>query len=126
MRKCQLVVSRKANIVASGTIVRECGPNYLVVVDASYEPNTSLPIPIPDDITTVGEAIGYEVLWPTHLIILSSYPNQVQYFYIFTYNLMSIICVSILRKEILNLMFFIGSQEIENRKEYKNSIKKQM
>ena len=68
MRKCQLAVSRKENIVAGGTIVRECGPNYLVVVDASYEPNTSLPIPIPDGITTVGEAIGYEVLWPAHLI----------------------------------------------------------
>ena len=49
-----------------------------------------------------------------------------QYFYIFTYNLMSIICVSILRKEILNLMFFLGSQEIENIKEYKHRIKKQM
>ena len=40
---------------------------------------------------------------------------------------MSIICVSILHKEILSLMFFIGrSQEIENRNEYKNRIKKQM
>ena len=62
----------KEIIVASGTIVRECGPNYLVLVDASYEPNTSLPIPIFDDITTVGEVIGNEVLWPDHLIILSS------------------------------------------------------
>ena len=106
--------------MVGGTIVRECGPNYLVVVDAPYEPNTSLPIPIPDDITTIGEAVGYEVLRPTHLIILSSHPNQVQYFYIFTYNLMSIICVLIPHKEILNVMFFIGSQEIEN------IIKKQM
>ena len=71
MRKCQLAVSRKENIVAGGTIVRECGPNYLVVVDAPYEPNTSLPIPIPNDITTIGEAVGYEVLWPAHLVILS-------------------------------------------------------
>ena len=126
MRKCQLVVLRKENIVACGTIVRECGPKYLVVVDAPYGPNTSLPIPIPDDITTIGEAVGYDVLWPAHLIILCSHPNQVQHFHIFTYNLMSIICVSILHKEILNLMFFIGSQEIENRKEYKNRIKKKI
>ena len=127
MRKCQLVVSKKENIVAGGTIVCECGLNYLVVMDAPYEPSTSLPIPISDDITTIGEAVGYEVLWPAHdLIILNSHPNQVQYFYIFTYNLMSITCVSILHKEILNLIFFIGSQEIENRKKYKNRIKKQM
>ena len=33
MGKCQLTVSRKENIVAGGTIVHECGPNYLVVVD---------------------------------------------------------------------------------------------
>ena len=39
---------------------------------------------------------------------------------------MSIIFVSILHKETLNLMFFIGSQEIENRKEFKNRIKRQM
>ena len=62
MRKCQLAVSRKENIVAGWTIVCECGPNYLVVVDDPYEPNTSLPIPILDDITTIGEAVGYEVL----------------------------------------------------------------
>ena len=31
---------REENIVAGRTIVRECGPNYLVVVDAPYEPNT--------------------------------------------------------------------------------------
>ena len=71
MRKCQLVVSRKENIVAGWTILRECGPNYLVVVDAPYEPNASLPIPIPNDITTIGEGVGYEVLWLAYLIILS-------------------------------------------------------
>ena len=107
MRKCQLAISRKESIVACGTIIRECGPNYLVVVDTSYEPNKSLPIPIPNNITTVAEAIRYEVLWPAHLIILGSHPNQVHYFYILTYNLMSIICVSILHKEIVNLMFFL-------------------
>ena len=57
-----MAVSRKENIVVGGTIVHECGPNYLVVVDAPYEPNTLLPIPIHDDITTIGEAIRYEVL----------------------------------------------------------------
>ena len=68
-------MGRKENIVAGGTIVRECGPNYLVVVDAPYKPNTSLPIPILDEIATVGRVVGYEVLWPAHLVILSSHPT---------------------------------------------------
>ena len=77
MRKCQLAIHRKENVVAGGTIIRVCGPNYLVVVDAPYKSNTTLPIPIPDEITTVGNAAGYEVLWPTHLVILNAHPIQV-------------------------------------------------
>ena len=106
MRKCQLAVARKENIVAGGTIVRECGPNYLVVVDASYEPNTTLPIPIHSEIATIGTAVGYEVLWPAHLVILSAHPAQVKYFFIFTYSLISIICVRIKHNEMINLIFF--------------------
>ena len=75
MRKFQLAIARKENIVASGTIVRECCPNYLVVADASYESNTSLPIPIPSKISTIGTTDGYEVLWPAHLVILSAHPT---------------------------------------------------
>ena len=60
----------KENVVAGGTIVKECGANYLVVVDAPYDSNTPLPIPIPDQTTTAGDAIGYEVLWPSHLVII--------------------------------------------------------
>ena len=77
MIKCQLAVDREENVVASGTIVRECGPNYLVVVDAPYISNTTLPIPILDEITIVGNVVGYEVLWPTHLVILNAHPTQV-------------------------------------------------
>eukprot|EP00261_Vitis_vinifera_P034165 XP_019075408.1 PREDICTED: uncharacterized protein LOC109122598 [Vitis vinifera] len=50
----------------------DCGPNYLVVLDAPYESNTPLPIPIPRQATTVGAAVGYQVLWPTHLVNLST------------------------------------------------------
>ena len=57
MIKFQLAVDRKENVVASGTIVCECDPNYLVVVDASYKSNTTLPIPIHDEITTVGNVV---------------------------------------------------------------------
>ena len=87
-------MGRNENIVAGGTIVRECDLNYLVVVDAPYKPNTSLPIPIFVEIATVGRVVGYEVMWPTHLVILSGHPTQMQYFYIFTYSLIRIICVT--------------------------------
>ena len=60
-----------------GAIVRECGPNYLVVVDAPYKSNTTLPILIPNEITTIGNAVGFEVLWPSHLVIVNAHPTQV-------------------------------------------------
>ncbi|WJZ84537.1 hypothetical protein VitviT2T_004137 [Vitis vinifera] len=65
VRKCELAIGTKENIVAGGTIILECGPNYLVVVDAPYDSSAPLPIPIPGQTTTVGAAIGYQVLWPT-------------------------------------------------------------
>ncbi|KAL6327791.1 hypothetical protein AAG906_025619 [Vitis piasezkii] len=61
---------KKENIVAGGTIILECGPNYLVVVDAPYDSSAPLPIPIPGQTTIVGAAIGYQVLWPTDLVII--------------------------------------------------------
>ncbi|RVW30053.1 hypothetical protein CK203_113444 [Vitis vinifera] len=60
----------QGNIVVGGTIILECGPNYLVVVDAPYDSSAPLPIPIPGQTTTVGAAIGYQVLWPTDLVII--------------------------------------------------------
>ncbi|RVX11382.1 hypothetical protein CK203_019588 [Vitis vinifera] len=41
----ELAIRTKENIVAGGTIVMDCGPNYLVALDAPYESNTPLPIP---------------------------------------------------------------------------------
>ncbi|XP_010652578.3 uncharacterized protein LOC104879870 [Vitis vinifera] len=70
VRKCELAIGTKENIVAGGTIILECGPNYLVVVDAPYDSSAPLPIPIPGQTTTVGAAIGYQVLWPTDLVII--------------------------------------------------------
>ncbi|KAL6348548.1 hypothetical protein AAG906_013168 [Vitis piasezkii] len=60
VRKCELATGTKENIVAGGTIILECGPNYLVVVDAPYDSSAPLPIPIPGQTTTVGAAIGYQ------------------------------------------------------------------
>ncbi|WKA13096.1 hypothetical protein VitviT2T_030429 [Vitis vinifera] len=70
VRKCELAIGTKENIVGGGTIILECGPNYLVVVDAPYDSSAPLPIPIPGQTTTVGAAIGYQVLWPTDLVII--------------------------------------------------------
>ena len=81
-RKCELAVGTRENTVAGGTIVMDCGPNYLVVLDAPYESNTPLPIPIPGQATTVGAAVGYQVLWPTHLVNLSTKFIKVCYFHL--------------------------------------------
>ncbi|RVW68988.1 hypothetical protein CK203_058575 [Vitis vinifera] len=68
VRKCELAMGTKENKVSGGTIILECGPNYLVVVDVPYDASAPLPIPIPGQTTTVGAAIGYQVLWPAHLV----------------------------------------------------------
>ena len=71
----------KENIVAGGTIILECGPIYLVVVDASYDSSALLPIPIPGQTTTVGAAIGYQVLWPAHLVIIHTLISVSKFIY---------------------------------------------
>ncbi|RVW70445.1 hypothetical protein CK203_058330 [Vitis vinifera] len=76
VRKCQLAIGTKENVVAAGTIILECGVNFLVVVDASYEPNAPLPVPIPNQIKTIGEALGYQVLWPAQMVSLTTHPIQ--------------------------------------------------
>ena len=58
----------KENKVGGRTIILECGPNYLVVVDVPYDVSTPLPIPILGQTTIVGAVIGYQVLWPAHLV----------------------------------------------------------
>ena len=60
----------KENIVASGTIILECGHDNLVVVDAPYDSSAPLHIPIPRQTTIVGVEIGYQVFWPAHLVII--------------------------------------------------------
>ncbi|KAL6347346.1 hypothetical protein AAG906_016813 [Vitis piasezkii] len=43
VRKCELAMETKENIVVGGTIILECGPNYLVVVDAPYDSSAPFP-----------------------------------------------------------------------------------
>ncbi|RVW19194.1 hypothetical protein CK203_093865 [Vitis vinifera] len=70
VRKCELDMGTKENKVGGGTIILECGPNYLVVVDVPYDVSAPLSIPIPRQTTTIGAAIGYQVLWPAHLVTI--------------------------------------------------------
>ena len=71
-KRCELVIGTKENIVGGGTIIRDYGLNYIVIVDVPYESKAPLPISIPDQAATVGAAMGHQVLWPTHLVILST------------------------------------------------------
>ena len=76
-----MAIGTKENVVAAGTIVLECGVNFLVAVDASYDPNSLLPVPIPSQITTIGDAIGHQVLWLAQLVILTTHLIQVCVFF---------------------------------------------
>ncbi|RVW60630.1 hypothetical protein CK203_048850 [Vitis vinifera] len=76
VRKCQLAIGTKENVVAAGTIILECSVNFLVVVDASYKLNAPLSVPISNQITTIGDALGYQVLWPAQMVSLTTHPIQ--------------------------------------------------
>ncbi|RVW86255.1 hypothetical protein CK203_043281 [Vitis vinifera] len=70
VRKCELAVETKENIVAGGTIILECGPNYLVVVDASYDSSAPFPFLFLDKLLLLGLQLVTQVLWPAHLVII--------------------------------------------------------
>ena len=69
----------------------DCGLNYLVIADVPNESKAPLPIPILDQ----AETVGHQVLWPTHLVILSTKLIQVCNFHVLLhfigciYNLIS-------------------------------------
>ena len=66
-----MAAGTKENVVGGGIIIMDYGSNFLVVVDVPYKSNAPLPIPIPYQVVIVGVAMGYQVLWPSHLVILS-------------------------------------------------------
>ena len=72
-----MAIGTKENVAATSTIILECGVNFLVIVDTSYEPNAPLFVPIPNQITTIGEALGYQVLWPAQMVSLTTHSIQV-------------------------------------------------
>ena len=74
-----MAIRTKKIIFVGGTTILKCGVNFLAIVDAPYKPNTSLPIPIPGQITNVGNAIRYKVLWPAKMVIMITHPIIVCY-----------------------------------------------
>ena len=69
-----MALGTKENVVVAGTIILECGVNFLVVVDTSYEANAPLLVPIPNQITTIRKALGYQVSWPAQMLSLTTHP----------------------------------------------------
>lgn len=45
--------------------------NVRVCVDFVIIPHALLPIPIPGEATSVGEAVGYELAWPKNLVLVN-------------------------------------------------------
>ncbi|XP_028096032.1 uncharacterized protein LOC114295933 [Camellia sinensis] len=86
-KPCKLVVGSLENIVAHGTMYERTGPqevihtvllekfNVRVSVDVAIVKDAPLPIPIPEEMTIVGEAIECQVAWPKKFILVN---NEVQ------------------------------------------------
>ena len=59
--KCKLVVERKGNVVATGTLIEEKWSNRLVVINVAHKPNARLLFPNPYEIMNVGDDVGFEL-----------------------------------------------------------------
>ena len=72
--KCKLALEIEENIVAYGTYLRDSkisidGTNILVVIIYPLQPNALLPFLLSENISTIREGVGYEVLWPVAFVI---------------------------------------------------------
>ncbi|RVW62798.1 hypothetical protein CK203_058902 [Vitis vinifera] len=72
--KCKLALETEENIVAYGTYLRDSkisidGTDILVVILYPLQPNALLPFPLSENISTIREGVGYEVLWPVAFVI---------------------------------------------------------
>ena len=70
--KYKLAVEWKWNVVATGTLIEENWSNVLVVINVAHKLDARLPFPNPYEIINVGDAIGFELDWPTSLVILET------------------------------------------------------
>ena len=78
--KCKLAVERKRNVVATSTLIEEKWSNRLVVINVAHKPDARFPFLNPYGIINVGDAIGFELDWPTNLIILKTEHPRVCHF----------------------------------------------
>ncbi|KAL6228395.1 hypothetical protein ACLB2K_002345 [Fragaria x ananassa] len=88
--ECGLAIGTVQNVVAYGKVVDIGGKtsthilhgvplgegNVRVTVIGSYNDNALIPIPVRDDIVTVGDAKGSLVVWPRDLVVIPK-PTQV-------------------------------------------------
>ncbi|XP_058195235.1 uncharacterized protein LOC131311701 isoform X1 [Rhododendron vialii] len=82
-QQCRLAVGSVNNIVALGTMFWKSGPNELlhtvplgedhmrVSIDVVKVKDALLPIPISEEVATVGDAVGWFVAWPKDLIFFA-------------------------------------------------------
>ena len=85
-KKCKLAIGTLNNIVAHGlVIVNEIGDakihgsplgdkNYRVAITLAKKKEALIPIPVGDEIHTVGEALGGYVAWPKQFVLLDNEP----------------------------------------------------
>ena len=69
-----MALQTQGNIVAYGNYLRDFKSSIvdsyiLVVILYPLQPNALLSFPLAENIHTIREAIGYEVLWPTIFLI---------------------------------------------------------
>lgn len=81
-KSCKLAVGSINNVVSHGTIIEVDAANHTVhgvplgegnirvAIDASLDEQALLPIPVTEELVTVGQAVGSHVAWPKHLVKL--------------------------------------------------------
>ncbi|XP_075481159.1 uncharacterized protein LOC142521870 [Primulina tabacum] len=79
-----LTLEGSRNIVAYGTVVCVKGEDKLILgvplphncirvsIDEAVDKSTPLPVPIPSECETIGDAVGTLVAWPEHLTLKSN------------------------------------------------------
>ncbi|XP_042430599.1 uncharacterized protein LOC122017137 isoform X2 [Zingiber officinale] len=77
-----LTLDSSTDIVAYGTVVEVNGVHHFlhgvplpkncmcVSIDEAMQKSARLPVPIPNECETIGEAVGTHVAWPKHLLML--------------------------------------------------------
>ena len=71
---------KKGNVVATSTLIEEKWSNRLVVINIAHKPDARLSFPNPYEIINIGDIIGFELDWPTSLVILETEHPRVCHF----------------------------------------------